>query len=61
MALTPDMDIAAVMTNFDEARTDELAVLSADRHVLGLVSETYVRRRYTEELEKAQRELFGER
>jgi chloride channel protein, CIC family len=61
VALTPDMDIAAVMTNFDEARTDELAVLSADRHVLGLVSETYVRRRYTEELEKAQRELFGER
>lgn len=61
VVLTPDMDIAAVMTNFDEARTDELAVLSADRHVLGVVSETYVRRRYTEELEKAQRELFGER
>lgn len=49
------------MASFDEARTDELAVLSAERHVLGIVSEIYVRRRYTEELEKAQRELFGER
>lgn len=61
VVLTPDMDIAAVMASFDEARTDELAVLSAERHVLGIVSESYVRRRYTEELEKAQRELFGER
>lgn len=59
--LTPDMDIAAVMTRFDEAHADELAVVSADRHVLGIVSESYVRRRYAEELEKAQRELFGER
>lgn len=61
VVLTPEMDIAGVMARFDDARTDELAVLSADRHVLGIVSETYVRRRYTEELEKAQRELFGER
>lgn len=61
LVLTPDMDIAAVMASFDEARTDELAVLSSDRCVLGIVSESYVRRRYAEELEKAQRELFGER
>jgi CIC family chloride channel protein len=61
MVLTPDMDIAAVMTRFDTARTDELAVVSADQHVLGILSESYVRRRYAEELEKAQRELFGER
>ena len=61
VALTPDMDITAVMASFDEARTDELAVLSANRHVLGVISESYVRRRYAEELEKAQRELFGER
>ena len=60
-ALGPDMDIGAVMASFDEARTDELAVLDNDRHVLGIVSESYVRRRYAEELEKAQRELFGER
>jgi CIC family chloride channel protein len=59
--LTPDMDIGAVMASFDSARTDELAVVSGDRHVLGILSETYVRRRYAEEIEKAQRELFGER
>jgi CIC family chloride channel protein len=61
LVLTPEMDISAVMASFDEAHTDELAVLSAEQHVLGLVSESYVRRRYAEELEKAQRELFGER
>ncbi|WP_443026011.1 chloride channel protein [Sphingomonas sp. PB2P19] len=59
--LTPEMDITAVMAHFDAAHTDELAVVSGDRHVLGIVSESYVRRRYAEELEKAQRELFGER
>lgn len=61
IVLAPDMDIAAVMASFDEARTDELAVLSTERRVLGVVSESYVRRRYAEELEKSQRELFGER
>jgi len=45
-AFSPDMDISAVMASFDEARTGELAVLSADHRVLGIVSESYVRRRY---------------
>jgi CIC family chloride channel protein len=61
LVLTPEMDITAVMAHFDAAHTDELAVVSGDRHVLGILSESYVRRRYAEELEKAQRELFGER
>ena len=59
-ALQPEMDIVAVMALFDEAGSDELAVVSPDRSVLGLVSETFVRRRYADELEKAQRDLFGE-
>ncbi|KQM63294.1 chloride channel protein [Sphingomonas sp. Leaf17] len=59
--LTPEMDIAAVMAGFDTAHTDELAVVADDGRVLGLLSESYVRRRYAEELEKAQREVFGER
>jgi CIC family chloride channel protein len=59
-ALAPDMDIAAVMKRFDASGADELAVLDGDRRVLGILSESYVRRRYAEELEKAQRELFGE-
>ncbi|WP_294191302.1 chloride channel protein [uncultured Sphingomonas sp.] len=60
-ALAPDMDIQAVMKRFDASGADELAILDADRRVLGLLSETFVRRRYAEELEKAQRDLFGER
>ncbi|MGN6376406.1 MAG: chloride channel protein [Sphingomonas sp.] len=59
--LAPDEDIGAVMRHFDATRSDELAVVDADRRVLGILSETYVRRRYAEELEKAQRQLFGER
>ena len=59
-ALTPDLDIVAVMKRFDASGADELAVLDESRHVLGIVSEAYVRRRYGEELDKSQRELFGE-
>lgn len=58
--LSPELDITAVMARFDEAQRDELAVVDPDGQVLGLVTETHVRRRYAEELEKAQRELFGE-
>ncbi|RST31744.1 chloride channel protein [Sphingomonas ginkgonis] len=59
-ALSADLDIATVMRRFDAAQSDELAVLDSGRKVLGLISETFVRRRYAEELEKSQRELFGE-
>lgn len=60
-ALAPELDIAAVMTRFDASGADELAVLDSERRVLGILSESFVRRRYAEELEKAQKELFGER
>ena len=60
MTLRPDWDIQRVMEAFDEANTDELAVVDDDGRVLGLVTENFVRRRYAEELDKAQRELFGE-
>ena len=59
-ALASDMDIAATMKRFDASGADELAVLDEERHVLGLLSEAHVRRRYAEELDKSQRELFGE-
>ena len=59
-ALTPAMDIAEVMAMFDQAQSDELAVVDEDARVLGLVTESFVRRRYAEELDKAQRELFRE-
>lgn len=58
--LRPDMDIQTVMMHFDATRREELAVVSESGEVLGLVTEAHVRRRYGEELEKSQRELFGE-
>ena len=58
--LAPDADIKAVMAVFDAAGADEMAVVADDGIVLGILSESYVRRRYAEELDKSQRELFGE-
>jgi CIC family chloride channel protein len=58
--LRPNMDIVEVMQAFDEAQTDELAIVDDRSQVLGILTEAYVRRRYAEELEKAQREMFGE-
>jgi CIC family chloride channel protein len=59
-ALSPDMTIAEVLEAFDASVADDLAVLSSDGQVLGLITESHARRRYAEELEKAQRDLYGE-
>ena len=59
--LQPTMHIDEVMRLFNRAQTDELAVVDVESRVLGLVTENFVRRRYAEELDKAQRDLFGER
>jgi CIC family chloride channel protein len=59
-ALDAAADIRRVMAAFDAAGADEMAVVAHDGRVLGVLSETYLRRRYAEELDKAQRELFGE-
>lgn len=58
--LRPEQNIAEIMKVFDTAQADELAVVDASGAVLGTLSEKFVRKRYAEELEKAQRELFGE-
>lgn len=60
-ALQPDWDIVRILKAFDEAESDELAVVDSRSAVLGLLTENFVRRRYAEELDKAQRDLFGER
>ena len=57
--LTADMDIKQIMGVFDRTESDELVVLSADRSVLGILSEAYATRRYAEELEKNRRDLTG--
>jgi len=58
--VTPDRNIAEVMQAFDRLGVDDLAVVDGDGGVLGLLTESHVRKRYADELEKAQRELFGE-
>jgi CIC family chloride channel protein len=60
VALRPEQDVAAAMQAFEEWGADDLAVVDEEGRLLGLLSEKHVRRRYAEELEKAQRELFGE-
>jgi CIC family chloride channel protein len=60
LTLSPDTDIEAVMKIFATSGTDELAVVDADRLVLGLLAEAYVARRYASELERQQLEIYGE-
>ncbi|MDO6412881.1 chloride channel protein [Sphingomonas sp. BIUV-7] len=60
VALSPEQDVSAIMRLFEESEADELAVVDPDLKLLGVVTEKYVRRRYTEEIEKAQRDLFGD-
>lgn len=61
VALRPAMDIRSILTLFDEAAADELAVLDDRDHVIGVVGERHARRRYFEALEESERELFGEK
>jgi len=58
--LSPDADIKSVMAAFDAAGADEMAIVAGGGNVLGILSESHVRRRYAEELDKSQREMFGE-
>lgn len=60
VSLPPEANIEQVMQVFERTETEELAVVSADRIVLGLLAEAYVSRRYAKELEKIQQDLYGE-
>ncbi|PZU06747.1 MAG: chloride channel protein [Sphingomonas sp.] len=59
-ALAPEQDVSAIMRLFEAEEADELAVIDGKGDLLGIVSEKYVRRRYTDEIEKAQKDLFGD-
>jgi CIC family chloride channel protein len=59
-ALRPDQDVRSAIRTFDLSEADYLAVLDDERAVLGTLSERFVHRRYADEVEKAQREMFGE-
>ncbi|WP_176590471.1 chloride channel protein [Sphingobium sp. EM0848] len=58
--LEPGADIRAILPLFDREGADELAVVDASGMVLGVLTEKHARRRYFEEVESSQRELFGE-
>jgi CIC family chloride channel protein len=59
-ALTPVTDIRAMLKAFDLAVADELVVVDGVGTVIGVVTERHARRRYFEEIEASQRQLFGE-
>ena len=58
--LSPSDDVRSVMRAFDVSEAPYLAIIGDDGTLLGTLSEKFVHRRYTEEIEKAQREMFRE-
>jgi CIC family chloride channel protein len=60
VALKPAQDVRSAIKTFDVSEADYLAVVDNSQAVLGALSERFVHRRYADEVEKAQREMFGE-
>jgi CIC family chloride channel protein len=60
VALLPAQDVRSAIRTFDVSEADYLAVVDDQRRVLGTLSERFVHRRYAYEVEKSQREMFGE-
>jgi CIC family chloride channel protein len=60
--LLPQMTIKEAVAMFENAESDALIVVDAPdtRHVIGLLTEQYALRRYSDELERRRRELSGE-
>ena len=59
--LLPGMNVKEAIAVFEDAEADALAVLDGDetRRVLGMLTEQYTLRRYSEELERRRREVSG--
>ena len=60
IALDPADNVHDAMRVFDQYGADFLAVVNGEGEVVGTLSEKFIHRRYADELEKAQREMFGE-
>ncbi|MDE2516998.1 MAG: chloride channel protein [Rhodospirillales bacterium] len=60
--LLPQMTIKEAIAMFEQAESDALVVVDdpAERRVIGLLTEQYALRRYSEELDRRRRELSGE-
>ncbi len=60
-ALEPQLNVKDAMKMFDETESEALAVVEAgSRRVIGLLTEAHALRRYSEELDRARRDLVGE-
>jgi chloride channel protein, CIC family len=61
-ALLPTMTVKEAVTAFDKAEAEALAVIESPetRRVVGLLSETYTLRRYSDELELQRQSLVGD-
>jgi CIC family chloride channel protein len=62
IVLLPQMSIKEAVQMFETAESDELAVVDSTEsmRVIGMLTEQYALRRYSEELEKRRQELSGE-
>jgi chloride channel protein, CIC family len=60
--LLPQMSVKEAISLFEQAESDALAVVDAPdtKRVIGLLTEHYALRRYSEELDRRRRELSGE-
>ncbi len=60
--LLPQMTVKEAISAFERAESDALAVVDGidTGHVIGLLTEQYALRRYSEELDRSRRELSGE-
>jgi len=60
--LLPGMNVKEALAAFETAEADALAVLDSPdtRQVLGILTEQYALRRYSEELDRRRREISGE-
>jgi len=58
--LSPDLLIGGIMARFAESEADDLAVFDPGGHIFGMLTEKYVRIRYADEIDRSQRELYGE-
>ncbi|MDR3560734.1 MAG: chloride channel protein [Negativicutes bacterium] len=60
--LLPDMTVKEALSTFEAAEADAVVVLDGPetRQILGLLTEQYALRRYSEELDRRRREHFGE-
>jgi len=61
VTLLPEMNVKTAMKMFDDAEAEVLAVLESEdsRKVVGLLSESFARRRYVDEIDQATRGVLG--